>query len=499
MKRIIYILLVFGLFIQGLSGQIFKKIFSKKTLTEQTDGLPKQSDGKRQLKAKRQQAEVLTELTDSLQSPGISLQDSLLAEEAVPAPEINPDSVENSLYNEGLSILIEMDSSHYFDDPGLDPSFHFDANTDSLIYEWQRQALLIFEEDCLPSPTDTSSTAELTYIQRLSDLPNIIEMPYNRLVRRFIDLYLNERRKQVEAMLGAGVYYFPIFEQALDQSGLPIELKYLPIIESALNPRAVSRVGATGLWQFMYATGKMYGLQINSLTDERRDPVKATYAATKYLKSLYSMFGDWSLAIAAYNCGPGNVNKAIRRSGGKRNFWDIYYYLPRETRSYVPLFIAANYVMTYYAEHGICPAHNNFPPVIDTFMIHQNMHFQQITELCQIPMQELKLLNPHFRYEIAHGTASKAGILYLPMEYSPVFTELQDSIPRYKEKELLASRLVSVQSGQAAPGDAIVYRVKKGDNLSVIASRHNVTVQKLRNWNNLRSTTLQIGQRLLIY
>lgn len=472
MKRIIYLLLVLGLFTQSLSGQFFKNIFTKKIQAEQTDGLP---------------------------DPGISRQDSLLAEENVPVEEINPDSIENSVFSEGLKILIEMDSSHYFDDPGLDPSFHFDANTDSLIYEWQRQALLIFDQDCRSSLTDSSATPELTYIQRLMDLPNIIEMPYNRIVKRFIDLYLNERRMQVEAMLGAGVYYFPLFEQALDLSGLPIELKYLPVIESALNPKAVSRVGATGLWQFMYATGKMYGLQINSLTDERRDPLKSTYAAVKYLKSLYSMFGDWNLAIAAYNCGPGNVNKAIRRSGGKRNFWDIYYFLPRETRSYVPLFIAANYVMTYYAEHGICPAQNNFPPVVDTFMIHQNMHFQQIAEVCQIPMQEIKLLNPHFRNDIAHGTASKAGILYLPMEYSPVFTELQDSIPRYKEQELLASRLVSVQSGQGAPGDAIVYRVKKGDNLSVIASRHNVTVQKLKNWNNLRSTTLQIGQRLLIY
>jgi membrane-bound lytic murein transglycosylase D len=510
MKRIIYILLILGLSASPAlsaspessaspaSGQFFKKIFTKKASTEQTEGLPGEAGNLPQQKQVNGK-QTGKKLSHSLSNPEKTGQNNLLAEEDAPAVEMNLDSIENSLFSEGLKILVEMDSSHYFDDPGLDPSFHFNANTDSLIYEWQRQSLLIFDENCRPTLTDSSATPETTYIQRLMDLPNIIEMPYNRIVRRFIDLYLNERRMQVEAMLGVGVYYFPLFEQILDQNGLPIELKYLPVIESALNPKAVSRVGATGLWQFMYATGKMYGLQINSLTDERRDPVKSTYAAVKYLKSLYSMFGDWNLAIAAYNCGPGNVNKAIHRSGGKRNFWEIYYYLPRETRSYVPLFIAANYVMTYYSEHGICPAQNNFPPVIDTFMIHQNMHFQQIAEVCQIPMQEIQLLNPHFRNEIAHGTASKAGILYLPMEYSPVFIELQDSIPRYKEQELLASRLVSVQSGQAGPTDAIVYRVKRGDNLSVIASRHNVSVQKLKNWNNLKSNTLQIGQRLLIY
>lgn len=477
MNKITTLLICFGLLSANASAKPVKKLFAKKTPTELSDST-----------SISKSAEPSAEPSADLTLNGDSLLDS----------EAAKDSLDNELFNEGLSILIEMDSSHYFDDPGLDPAFHFDANIDSLIYAWQSRSLLVFDQDCQASPADTSLTPELTYIQRLVDLPNIIEMPYNKIVRRFIDLYVNERRQQVEAMLGVSVYYFPLFEQELDRQGLPIELKYLPVIESALNPNAVSRVGATGLWQFMFATGRMYGLQINSLTDERRDPIKSTYAAVRYLKSLYSMFGDWNLAIAAYNCGPGNVNKAIRRAGGKRNFWEIYYYLPRETRSYVPLFIAANYVMNYYAEHGICPAQYNHPPLVDTFMVHQNMHFQQISELCQIPMQDLKLLNPQFRNDIVHGTAAKPGILYLPMEYSPVFTDLQDSIPRYKEQELLASRLVSVQSGPA-PGDAIVYRVKQGDNLSVIASRHNVSVQKLKTWNNLRTTTLQIGQRLLIY
>lgn len=396
-----------------------------------------------------------------------------------------------------LPEMFSMDSMYLFDDSTLMTHFYFDNRMDSLIYQWERASYLVFDKNCQSSRSPQTASDQV-YLQRIAALPNVIEMSYNQIVKRFIEMYITERRMQVSAMLAMSTYYFPIFEQALEEHGLPLELKYLPIIESALNPNAVSRAGACGLWQFMYATGKMYGLQINSLTDERRDPVKSTRAAMRYLQSLYNIFGEWNLAIAAYNCGPGNVRKAIYRSGGKKNFWDIYYYLPRETRSYVPLFIAANYVMTYYEEHGICPAEPRYAMVCDTFLIHNNMHFRQISEVCRIPMESLKELNPHFRNNIAHGTADKSGILFLPAEYSEHFVRYQDSIPRYKQKELLTANLTAAPAGRAG-GEAIVYRVRSGDNLSTIAARHHVSVSKLKQWNNLRSDRLQIGQRLLIY
>ena len=263
----------------------------------------------------------------------------------------------------------------------------------------------------------------------------------------------------------------------------------------------MSRAGAAGLWQFIFSTGKVYGLQINSLTDERRDPVKSTRAAMLYLKALYDMFGDWNLAIAAYNCGPGNVRKAIARSGGSRDFWKIYYHLPRETRSYVPLFIAANYAMYYHEAHGICPAQLNYRLVADTFMIHQNMHFQQISDVCHVPIESLKQLNPHFRNNIAHGTPDKPGILYLPAEDTPTFITYQDSIANYKRQELLTANLSKAPAkvGNRAEGEAIVYRVRSGDNLYNIARKYHVTVKQLKTWNNLKSDMLRVGQRLIIY
>lgn len=431
-------------------------------------------------------------IQENLETP--SVKDSVYSPVVLPGTLTAVDSLEEEI----PEILLTIDSTHLVDDTLLNVYSYCSTNVDSMYILWRQKEWILYDENCESLPVDTHHVTDLIYLQRVSDLPNIIPVTYNQIVKRFIELYAYQRRTQVSNMLAMSEYYFPIFEQALEANGLPLELKYLPIIESGLNPNAVSRMGAAGLWQFMYSTGKVYGLQINSLTDERRDPIKSTESAMKFLKSLYQMFGDWNLAIAAYNCGPGNVRKAIARSGGKRNFWDIYYYLPRETRSYVPLFIAANYIMTYYSEHGICPAQAKMPLLSDTFMINRNMHFQQISEVCHVPMESIKWLNPQYRNNIVHGTQSHPGILYLPIEYSTVFMEYQDSIPRYREKELLTDNLTAAPAGRAG-GEAIVYRVRSGDNLSVIAARHHVTVSKLKSWNNLKSDRLQVGQRLLIY
>ena len=252
---------------------------------------------------------------------------------------------------------------------------------------------------------------DATMRARLAKLPTIIEMPYNSIVRNYIERYTSRGRSQVAALLGLSIYYMPIFEQALEEQGLPLELRYLPIVESGLDPNAVSKHGAAGLWQFMIGTGKGLGLEVSSLVDERRDPYLSSRTAAKYLKDLYNTYGDWSLAIAAYNCGPGNVNKAIRRAGGNpsdHDFWSIYNYLSPETRGYVPQFIAANYVMTYYPEHNISPVLPTKPLVTDTIMVSDRVHLQQISHVLNIPMAELRVLNPQFRADIIPGSPSRA-------------------------------------------------------------------------------------------
>ena len=251
------------------------------------------------------------------------------------------------------------------------------SELDSLMNEYMSRNYLDKDDDCRMKDVNPYYEKEV-YVDRLSRMPTIIEMPYNEVVRKFIDRYSGRLRHSVSYMLGACNFYMPIFEQALDTYGLPLELKYLTVIESALNPIAVSRVGATGLWQFMLTTGKQYGLDVNTLVDERRDPVKASDAAARYLRDLYKIFGNWHLVIAAYNCGPENVNKAIRRSNGVKDYWHIHPYLPKETRGYVPAFIAANYIMNYYCEHNICPMRTRLPAATDTVMISRDVHFEQI-------------------------------------------------------------------------------------------------------------------------
>ena len=259
---------------------------------------------------------------------------------------------------------------------------------DSLLNDWKVKNYIDINKDCKTS-TVNPEFSDSVYIDRLSRIPAIMEMPYNEVVRKFIDTYTGRLRGHVSYMLSANNFYIPIFEEALDAYNLPIELKYLPIIESALNPSAVSRAGASGLWQFMINTGKVYGLDSNSLIDERRDPIKSSWAAARYLKDLYDIYGDWSLVIAAYNCGPGNVNKAIRRTNGDADYWKIYNFLPKETRGYVPAFIAINYIMNYYCNHNICALETNIPTHTDTIQINRKLHLQQVSDICGIEMEQI--------------------------------------------------------------------------------------------------------------
>ncbi len=374
---------------------------------------------------------------------------------------------------------------------------------DSLLNDWKAKTSIDLGKDCSTSH-ENPLFSDSIYIDRLSRMPVIMEMPYNEIVRKFIDMYATRLRNQVAFMLSACNFYMPIFEKALDAYDLPLELKYLPIIESALNPSAVSRAGAAGLWQFMLQTGKLYGLESNSLVDERRDPIKATWAAARYLKDLYGIYNDWNLVIAAYNCGPGTINKAIRRAGGKTDYWAIYNYLPRETRGYVPAFIAANYIMSYYCKHNICPMETNIPEATDTIQVSRNLHFEQIVDICHVPMDELKSLNPQYKRNIIPGD-SKPQTLRLPMNAISTFIDNQDTIYNHRQAELFKNRrTVSVASSStskavAGNGKPIYYKIKNGDTLGGIAQRYGVSVSKLRSWNGLRGNNIRAGKTLKIY
>mgnify|MGYP002622788680 CR=1 FL=1 len=309
---------------------------------------------------------------------------------------------------------------------------------DSLLNEYMAKTYLS-AEDC-NMRNENPYYPEEVYIDRLSRMPTVMEMAHNKVVQQFIDRYASRLRGTISYVLGAGNFYMPIFEEALETYQIPLELKYLPVIESALNPRAVSRVGATGLWQFMLATGKQYNLQVNSLVDERRDPIKASYAAAHLLSDLYKVFGDWNLVIAAYNCGPGNVSKAIQRSGGSKDYWHIYPYLPRETRGYVPAFIAANYMMTYYSQHNICPMSSRLPAKTDTVMVNRKIHLEQISKVLNIDIEMLRTLNPMYRHDIIPGNTEPYA-LRLPQADITRFIEQEDTICNYRASELLTNRI----------------------------------------------------------
>ena len=377
----------------------------------------------------------------------------------------------------------------------------FEMDVDSLLTSWHAHYFTGKDSDCVtggyvPELPDT------IYSDRLSRLPNIIYLPYNEQIKAYILAYVSKRSRLLQYVLGMANFYFPMIEQILDQYGLPLELKYLAVVESALNPTAVSRAGATGIWQFMLTTGKVYGLEINSLVDERRDPVKATHAACRYFKDMYQLYGDWNLVMASYNCGPGNVNKAIRRSGGKTDFWQIYPNLPRETRNYVPLFIAANYAMNYYCEHNICPMQADFPAYVDTVMVTEMAHLAQLSEILNIPIEQLRALNPQFRCDIVPGN-QKPFAINLPLQATSQFIVLQDTIFKHRSEELFpggkSTAALEIAASSVPSGNAITHLVKSGETLGHIANKYKVKVNDIMKWNDLRSTNLSIGKRLKIY
>ena len=382
---------------------------------------------------------------------------------------------------------------------------------DSLLNLYNAKTYLKPDNNCNMSDVNPVYDKD-TYKQRLNRMPTIIEMPYNEVVQQFIDRYSGRLRRSVSYMLGAQNFYIPIFEEALETYGLPLELKYLPVIESALNPKAVSRVGATGLWQFMLATGKRYGLEVNSLVDERRDPIKASYAAANYLSDLYKVFGDWNLVIAAYNCGPDQINKAIHRSKGSKDYWQIYPYLPKETRGYVPAFIAANYIMTYYCEHNICPMTTRLPAKTDTIMVGRNVHLEQIASVCNIDIEQLRTLNPAYRRDIVPG-ATKLSAVRLPQTEVGKFIDLEDSIYAYNAEVLFSKRTTvevnddvptytrkssSKRSRKKARSRGRSVTVKSGQTLSEIAKRNGTTVAKLRRLNGIKGSNIRAGKKLRV-
>lgn len=383
----------------------------------------------------------------------------------------------------------------------------FETNTQELMKNWYLKNYAVVDRS--GANLSDVPTQDQDFIKRLKSMPTVIEMPYNGVVRSYINMYTQRRRQLVEEMLGLSLYYMPFFEQALEKEGVPLELKYLPVIESALNPDAVSRVGATGLWQFMLSTAKGLGLEVNSIIDERRDPIRSSEMAAKYLKQLYNIYGDWSLAIASYNCGPGNVNKALRRAGNdtgkKKDFWDIYFYLPQETRGYVPAFIAANYVMTYYKDHNLGKSLAKRPILTDTIHVTKRVHFEQISSVLNIPMEELRVLNPQYRKDVIPGDI-RPYTLTLPSQQIYSYIVSEDSIVAhnaalYARRDVVEPTSVSSSSDNGTTTTKLVtkyHKVGRNETISAVARKYGVSVSSIKKWNGLRSNRLKRGQTLKI-
>ena len=403
------------------------------------------------------------------------------------------------------------------------------TEVDSLLHLYNTQRYLKPSADCNQPDINPFYEKEV-YKARLQRMPTIIEMPYNDVVQKFIDRYANNLRRSVSIMLGATNFYMPIFEEALEAYNLPLELKYLPVIESGLNPQATSYVGAAGLWQFMIGTGKRYGLEINSLVDERRDLIKSSYAAANYLSDLYRIFRDWNLVIAAYNCGPDKINKAIHRAGGTKDYWQIYPYLPKETRGYVPAFIAANYIMNYYCDHNICPMVADLPAKTDTVMVNRDIHFNQIASVLNMEVSQLKELNPQYRRNIINGS-NKPSSLRLPSTLVNKFIDNEQAIYDYNADALLNKRAevevneeniantsYSRSNSYTRSSNNNSYRssrhknkhtkkhkersqnvtIKDGDTLSEIAERNHTTVSKLKKLNKISGSNIRAGKKLRV-
>lgn len=427
-------------------------------------------------------------------------------------------------------------------DDNIQFPYSFETNTQELMKNWYLQNYAVLDKDV--ENKDPGDVSDATYISRLKTIPSGIELPFNQVVKSYIERYTHRERTLVAEMLGMSPYYMPIFEQALEKRGMPLELKYIPVIESALDPNAVSPVGASGLWQFMLETARNQGLEVNSLVDERRDPYRSSDAAADYFKKLYDIYGDWSLAIAAYNCGPGNVNKALLRAGdgsAKPDFWEIYNYLPRETRGYVPAFIAATYVMHYYKEHNISPSLATKPLLIDTVKVNQRLNFAQISKVLNIPIDEIRILNPQYRHDVIPGDA-RPYTLALPSQQVYSFILVEDSINSYRP-DLYAARDVrepgtpndaptannygysaptmqapaqpATQSAPTQPAtqataaqpaatpvaDAAAtkyYKVKRGEDIESVASSFGISVDQLMTLNSLTRRHVSRGQVLKV-
>lgn len=379
-----------------------------------------------------------------------------------------------------------------------------ETDTKAMLEDWYLKNYIVLDYEA--DKKNTGKLDDALIIERLGKLPTVIEMPFNSVVKGAIRYYVN-RPQLVENMLGLSLYYMPIFEDALERHKMPLELKYLPVIESALVPTAVSKAGAGGLWQFMPPTAKGMGLEINSLVDQRRDPYLASDAAARYLKQLYQTYNDWSLAIAAYNCGPGNVNKALRRAGdGKHDFWEIYPFLPTETRGYVPTFIAANYIMNYHKDHNISPALARRPLVTDTVHVSRRVHFDQISQVMDIPVAELRALNPQFRTDLIPGDIHPYSLV-LPSLQAYAYIVSEDSIVNHNAAKYSRRGVVEPATGASVGRDArgeyydeeVVkwHTVKRGETLSKIARKYGVTVAEIRKYNRV-GKSVKAGKKLKI-
>jgi membrane-bound lytic murein transglycosylase D len=351
-----------------------------------------------------------------------------------------------------------------------------------------------FPPDSIPVYNDSILSERIAHLNQHS----IVELVFNRHVKTYINVYSVKRRELASKVLGLSEVYFPLFEEYLDKYNMPLELKYLAVVESALNPTANSRAGAKGLWQFMYRTGRVYGLKANSLVDDRFDPYKATDAACRHLQDLYDIYGNWSLALAAYNSGAGNVNKAIRRAGGVKSYWAVWPYLPRETRGYVPAFIAVMYIMNYTAEHNIYPIQPNvFYNEIDTVVVNDVLSFDQISEMLNIPIDELKFLNPAYKTGIIPSTADNKYILRLHHQYIASFIDNEKALYAYKTKKGIEKEKLLAEIKKAKERN--IHVVRYGENLGLIAQKYRCSVRNLKSWNNLRKNTIYPGQKLVIY
>lgn len=421
--------------------------------------------------------------------------DSLIVEIDIPI------SNNDSIFSEEIIEEFELDIDNKL-------NTIFSDKMDSLMGSWDIQNRFNLDTTEVTILDYPKNLPDSVYINRLKEIEQVVDLSYNKVVKNYIQMYTERRRDLVEVMLGLSAYYFPIFEETLDKYDMPLEIKYLAIIESALNPKAHSRAGANGLWQFMLGTARNMNLEITSFVDERRDPVKSTDAAARYLTKLYETYGNWHLAIAAYNCGPGNVNRAIRRSGGRTNYWEIYNRLPRETRGYVPAYIAATYAFEYHKEHNLIPRYPEIELSVDTVMVNDYLHFNQVSAKVNINNEELRALNPMYRRDVIPAKKNKPYPLVLPNEVILDFVDLDTAIFAFERDKYFPDNTLmdptTSNSSYFTPVDIkgkakVVYTVKAGDNVGFISSWFHVRASDLRYWNNISRDMIRVGQKLAIY